>query len=420
MCTVAAAAVLAAGLWLGAADGLADPAPSTPVSAAADPWNALEPTPATSPDPAVAALVAQLSTAQAALTAATQAAELAEQKAALAHEQLVNAQADRTELTARTVRARIELDEATDALRQVAVAQYMGGTSSSMSILLSVTDPERLAQSEAVHSQLANAKLTVIAQANDAQREFETLSASAQVAAERAQAADAAAALTQADAIAEQAAAQKQAQKQTDELAAALTQAKLTQQQNLAVQAGLSGGYPSATLTSADSTAYAQQAARAAAQPLAPRSKTWTPAMGQSAATRALTQLLVPYSFGGGSSKGPTLGLNSAGGGEHDASINGFDCSGLALFAWAPYAGLPHDAATQYAVAGKIHPTPDQLQPGDLIFWSGDGTAAGIHHVALYLGSGLVVQAPQSGDVVRITAIGSVSSGLFGATRPLS
>ena len=41
-------------------------------------------------------------------------------------------------------------------------------------------------------------------------------------------------------------------------------------------------------------------------------------------------------------------------------------------------------------------------------------------HWEVYLGAGLVVQAPQSGDVVRITTMTSVAPGLFGATRPLS
>jgi cell wall-associated NlpC family hydrolase len=44
----------------------------------------------------------------------------------------------------------------------------------------------------------------------------------------------------------------------------------------------------------------------------------------------------------------------------------------------------------------------------------------GIHHVAIYIGGGNVIQAPQSGDIVRITPLGQVSSGYFGATRPLT
>jgi cell wall-associated NlpC family hydrolase len=80
---------------------------------------------------------------------------------------------------------------------------------------------------------------------------------------------------------------------------------------------------------------------------------------------------------------------------------------------------MAHFAETQYA-SGQVHPAPGELRPGDLVFWSNNGAVSGIHHVALYVGAGEVVQAPQSGDIVRITPIGSVSSGYFGATRPLT
>jgi cell wall-associated NlpC family hydrolase len=80
---------------------------------------------------------------------------------------------------------------------------------------------------------------------------------------------------------------------------------------------------------------------------------------------------------------------------------------------------MPHYAAYQY-YSGRVHPAVSALQPGDLVFWSNDGTAAGIHHVALYVGNGNVVQAPQSGDIVRVTPLANVDTGYFGATRPLS
>jgi cell wall-associated NlpC family hydrolase len=60
------------------------------------------------------------------------------------------------------------------------------------------------------------------------------------------------------------------------------------------------------------------------------------------------------------------------------------------------------------------------LQPGDLVFWSKDGTVNGIGHVAVYIGNAEVVQAPHSGDVVRVTPIYDVESGTMGATRPLT
>jgi len=58
--------------------------------------------------------------------------------------------------------------------------------------------------------------------------------------------------------------------------------------------------------------------------------------------------------------------------------------------------------------------------PGDLVFWSSNGSVSGIHHVAIYIGNGNVLQAPQSGSVIQITPVLQVSWGLFGATRPLT
>ena len=51
--------------------------------------------------------------------------------------------------------------------------------------------------------------------------------------------------------------------------------------------------------------------------------------------------------------------------------------------------------------------------PGDLVFWSSNGSQSGIHHVAIYIGNGNVIQAPQSGDIVRVTPLGEVDFGLL-------
>jgi cell wall-associated NlpC family hydrolase len=104
----------------------------------------------------------------------------------------------------------------------------------------------------------------------------------------------------------------------------------------------------------------------------------------------------------------------------NDCHVIGFDCSGLALFAWGSYISLDHYAATQYWQAGSYHPSTDSLLPGDLVFWSSDGTQSGIHHVAIYIGGGNVIQAPQSGEVIQITPLDQVDWGYFGATRPLT
>jgi cell wall-associated NlpC family hydrolase len=125
-----------------------------------------------------------------------------------------------------------------------------------------------------------------------------------------------------------------------------------------------------------------------------------------------------PYAWAGGTARGPTVGVCASGGAQNDCHVTGFDCSGLTLYGWAPYLAMPHLAAAQYSIAGRLHPDAAHLLPGDLVFWSSDGTVSGIHHVAIYVGDGDVLQAPQSGDIVRVTPLADVDSGYFGATRP--
>jgi cell wall-associated NlpC family hydrolase len=146
----------------------------------------------------------------------------------------------------------------------------------------------------------------------------------------------------------------------------------------------------------------------------------WSPQAGQAAVNRAMHYLGWMYSWAGGNAYGPTFGVCAGDGAWNDCHIRGFDCSGLTLYAWAPYLSLPHFSAAQYYAAGSVHPSISSLMPGDLVFWSSNGSVSGIHHVAIYIGNGNVLQAPQSGSVIQITPVLQVSWGLFGATRPLT
>jgi cell wall-associated NlpC family hydrolase len=118
---------------------------------------------------------------------------------------------------------------------------------------------------------------------------------------------------------------------------------------------------------------------------------------------RALSQLGMPYAWGGGNAYGPTRGIRDGGIADMYGDYNkvGFDCSGLMIYAFA-VAGynLPHYSGYQ-AQAGRQVPL-SQKAPGDMLFWA---TGGRIHHVALYLGNGQMVEAPYSGSYVRIAPV---------------
>ncbi len=109
------------------------------------------------------------------------------------------------------------------------------------------------------------------------------------------------------------------------------------------------------------------------------------------AATIALKYLGVPYAWGG-------------------ATPGGFDCSGLVMYVYGQLGiSLPHYAAAQYGFGTPV--SRDQLQPGDLVFFDG------LNHVGIYIGGDEMVHAPQTGDVVKITALADFGAGYVGARR---
>ncbi|GGK21550.1 hypothetical protein GCM10010124_12540 [Pilimelia terevasa] len=93
-----------------------------------------------------------------------------------------------------------------------------------------------------------------------------------------------------------------------------------------------------------------------------------------------------------------------------------FDCSGLIMMAYrAAGYGLPRVAAQQYAATAGKRADPMALLPGDLLFFNLTTDPAAIHHVALYLGGGLMIHAPQPGQQVSVAPVSW--SSFFAATR---
>jgi cell wall-associated NlpC family hydrolase len=96
-----------------------------------------------------------------------------------------------------------------------------------------------------------------------------------------------------------------------------------------------------------------------------------------------------------------------------------FDCSGLTSFAYAAVGvSIPRVSRAQFAAYAGVRPVDRmQLVAGDLVFFADNPRDPGtIHHVGMYVGRGLMVEAPYTGAVVRISSIWRGS--YAGAVRP--
>jgi cell wall-associated NlpC family hydrolase len=91
----------------------------------------------------------------------------------------------------------------------------------------------------------------------------------------------------------------------------------------------------------------------------------------------------------------------------------GFDCSGLVMMAWAS-AGItiPRDTYSQWAALPHI--SVSELQPGDLLYYNGIG------HVAMYVGGGMIIDAPTEGQPIREISMNTAwyADNFDGVARP--
>jgi cell wall-associated NlpC family hydrolase len=121
--------------------------------------------------------------------------------------------------------------------------------------------------------------------------------------------------------------------------------------------------------------------------------QTYDGSKGAKAAQVACSQIGKPYVF---NAAGPKT----------------FDCSGITMYAWAAVGvTLRHYTKWQFQDTKRV--TRDQLRPGDLVFFFSD-----MHHMAIYVGNGWVVHAPQSGDVVRMKQLSAGTMPISGYGRP--
>jgi peptidoglycan DL-endopeptidase CwlO len=115
--------------------------------------------------------------------------------------------------------------------------------------------------------------------------------------------------------------------------------------------------------------------------------------IGGAAVAAAESYLGVPYVWGG-------------------ASRGGVDCSGLTMLAYAAVGvSLPHYSGGQMAASTPV--PVGSLEPGDLLFYGPGGS----EHVAMYIGGGMMIEAPYTGAVVHITPV-RLGYGFVGAGRP--
>jgi len=102
--------------------------------------------------------------------------------------------------------------------------------------------------------------------------------------------------------------------------------------------------------------------------------------VGTTALRAALTQRGKPYVWGA-------------------AGPDAYDCSGLVVWAFAQEGiSLPHYTGSLWN--SGMHVSQSDLEPGDLIFFGAD-----IGHVGFYIGNGLMVDAPSTGQVVQVQPV---------------
>ena len=259
----------------------------------------------------------------------------------------------------RTVNRRLQMDQAKFSsmraqIAAIATTAYENGTMSSIGALLTSDNPQAVLSQASVLLQMSAARSAQVGQFLSAARQLE----GAQQMARRSELGVAA---LEKQRLARKKAIGKTLSKQKTLLAT------LTAQQAPTVG---SGGSTSAVYTGPTAT------------------------QAQKAVAFAYAQLGKPYVWG---ATGP----------------GSYDCSGLMMAAWAA-AGVTIPRDTYSQVAGLPSVPLSSLQPGDLVFFDGDG------HVAMYVGGGMIIDAPRTGLTVEKVSLSSswYSSSVDSAARP--
>ncbi|MEZ0090501.1 NlpC/P60 family protein [Streptacidiphilus sp. EB129] len=299
------------------------------------------------------------------LHATYQLAEAATQKYDALAEQLQQAQTDEAELQVLVDNAQAGVEAGNVVAGQLAAAEYRNGGNSQLGELLFANDPQA-----ALHAE------ELLAMVGKSQAEFLDQLKTDRVNLTQAQSAAAVARGHAAQLLAAQAVARDAINKQLQSVEQQVSTLTGAQQQELSLLE--------------QKEADAAQLAFLASGILG-KDGTKPSAAGAAAVSFAFQQLGKPYVWGGA---GPDV----------------FDCSGLTSQAWL-HAGVPIPRTSEEQWAQLTHVPLSALRPGDLIIYF-----AGASHVAIYIGDGLVIQAPRPGAFVDVAPI--AQNPILGAVRP--
>jgi cell wall-associated NlpC family hydrolase len=282
-------------------------------------------------------------------------------------EKLRKQRAEVTRLDARLARARLSLHAGRGAAGRLARQQYQSSTDISPYVrLLLARDPQHALDQSHVIGQLARDRAETVGRLTGTERKADELARKARKALDR-----------QLSLAAQQKKQRDEVRRRLDEvedLLASLSPEQLT------------------ALAEFEQQGIARAQREIMAAPGAPAATSAEPSRaGDRALRHAVQQIGKPYEWG---AEGPDT----------------YDCSGLTSQAWAK-AGvpIPRTSQEQWAQLDRI-PLSD-LRPGDLVIYHPDAT-----HVALYLGEGLIVHAPRTGETVSVAPLASLP--VLGAVRP--
>ena len=353
----------------------------------------------------VGRITAQLAEAQSAVARAQAVANIALGKFQSRQADYENARTAAEQAAVAAAAARAAQDDARVQVAAFARASYMqGSTSAGYAAALTSDGPQQMIERNALLVAANGHRADVLIQ-------MTTLAQQASAATAAATAARNAAATMQQQAQRDLAAASSLETAARQQAGALQTQQTQLQAQLQVAQQNLLGmrqARAAAISLQRQQTAAASYSAGGSAAVLAIVDRGTSPAT-RAAISAALSYVGQMYAWGGGSLSGPSEGFGP------DVGVVGFDCSGLTRYAYAQAGiAIPRVASDQYARLRHV----SGLQPGDLVFYATDPTdPSTVHHVAMYLGSDQMIEAPESGERVHVTAM-RYGYEYIGAVRP--